>query len=38
MMTPDPFLRHRSEFPILEHSTYLISTSLGALDRPVVVT
>ena len=35
-MTPaelaaDPLLRFRSRFPILEHSTYLISNSLGAM-------
>ncbi|HEV2064964.1 MAG TPA: aminotransferase class V-fold PLP-dependent enzyme [Thermoanaerobaculia bacterium] len=29
----DPLLRFRSEFPILERSTYLISNSLGAMPR-----
>ena len=29
----DPFLRYRSEFPILEETTYLISNSLGAMPR-----
>ncbi len=28
-------LRYRSEFPILEHTTYLISNSLGAMPRGV---
>ncbi|MEX1245438.1 MAG: aminotransferase class V-fold PLP-dependent enzyme [Thermoanaerobaculia bacterium] len=32
-MASDPLLRHRSEFPILESSTYLISNSLGAMPR-----
>lgn len=31
----DPFLRYRSEFPILEQTTYLISNSLGAMPRGV---
>ena len=31
----DELLRFRSEFPILEHSTYLISNSLGAMPRGV---
>jgi kynureninase len=31
--SPDPLLRFRSEFPILEQSTYLISNSLGAMPR-----
>ena len=31
----DELLRYRSEFPILEHSTYLISNSLGAMPRGV---
>jgi kynureninase len=31
----DPFLRYRSEFPILERTTYLISNSLGAMPRGV---
>lgn len=30
---PDPLLRWRSEFPILERTTYLISNSLGAMPR-----
>ncbi|HXR98387.1 MAG TPA: aminotransferase class V-fold PLP-dependent enzyme [Terriglobales bacterium] len=29
----DPLLRFRSEFPILERTTYLISNSLGAMPR-----
>jgi kynureninase len=31
MQTVDPLLARRSEFPILERSTYLISNSLGAM-------
>ncbi len=31
----DPLLRCRSEFPILEKTTYLISNSLGAMPRGV---
>jgi kynureninase len=31
----DPLLRFRSEFPILEKTTYLISNSLGAMPRRV---
>ena len=31
----DPLLRYRSEFPILETSTYMISNSLGAMPRAV---
>jgi kynureninase len=31
----DPFLRYRSEFPILDQTTYLISNSLGAMPRGV---
>jgi kynureninase len=31
----DELLRYRSEFPILERSTYLISNSLGAMPRGV---
>ena len=37
-MTPekdDELLRYRSEFPILERTTYLISNSLGAMPRGV---
>jgi kynureninase len=30
---PDPLLRFRPEFPILEKTTYLISNSLGAMPR-----
>ncbi len=32
---PDPLLRYRSEFPILERTNYLISNSLGAMPRGV---
>ncbi len=32
---PDELLRYRSEFPILERTTYLISNSLGAMPRDV---
>jgi kynureninase len=31
----DELLRYRSEFPILERTTYLISNSLGAMPRAV---
>ena len=31
----DDLLRYRSEFPIVEHTTYLISNSLGAMPRGV---
>ncbi len=31
----DTLLRYRSEFPILEHTNYLISNSLGAMPRGV---
>src|SRR6204780_2276842 len=31
----DPLLRYRSEFPILDRTTYLISNSLGAMPRAV---
>ena len=31
----DPLLRFRSQFPILETSTYLVSNSLGAMPRSV---
>ena len=34
-MSPDPLLRLRPEFPILESTTYLISNSLGARPRGV---
>ena len=33
--TDDELLRYRSEFPILERTTYLISNSLGAMPRGV---
>lgn len=33
--TDDELLRYRSEFPILERTTYLISNSLGAMPRAV---
>ena len=32
-MSPDALLSWRKEFPILEHTTYLISHSLGAMPR-----
>src|SRR4051812_31124158 len=35
MTTQDPLLAFRSEFPILERSTYLVSNSLGAMPRGV---
>ena len=35
MSTSDELLRYRSEFPILENTTYLISNSLGAMPRAV---
>ena len=35
MPTSDDLLRYRSEFPILENTTYLISNSLGAMPRAV---
>jgi kynureninase len=35
MPTSDDLLRYRSEFPILERTTYLISNSLGAMPRAV---
>src|SRR5437899_655540 len=35
MSTSDDLLHYRSEFPILEHTTYLISNSLGAMPRAV---
>src|ERR671914_66636 len=31
----DPLLAFRSEFPILERTTYLVSNSLGAMPRAV---
>jgi kynureninase len=34
-MTGDPLLQFRSEFPILERTTYLVSNSLGAMPRAV---
>ena len=35
MTLPDPLLRFRTEFPILETSTYLVSNSLGAMPASV---
>jgi kynureninase len=35
MITADPLLRFRAEFPILERTTYMISNSLGAMPRGV---
>src|SRR6516164_1421993 len=35
MAPTDELLRHRSEFPILERTNYLISNSLGAMPRDV---
>jgi len=35
MPTSDGLLGYRSQFPILEHTTYLISNSLGAMPRAV---
>jgi len=32
---PDDMLRYRSQFPILERCTYLISNSLGAMPKAV---
>ena len=32
-LTPDPLLAWRKQFPILEHTTYLISHSLGPMPR-----
>src|SRR5580704_4269383 len=32
---PDSLLHYRTEFPILEHSNYMISNSLGAMPRNV---
>src|SRR5271157_1816441 len=34
-LMPDELLRYRSEFPILDRTTYLISNSLGAMPRGV---
>jgi kynureninase len=34
-MISDPLLAFRSEFPILERTTYLVSNSLGAMPRTV---
>jgi len=31
----DPLLAWRNEFPILEHTTYMISHSLGPMPRRV---
>ena len=35
LMTADPLLRFREEFPILASTTYLVSNSLGAMPRAV---
>jgi kynureninase len=35
LLMPDELLRYRSEFPILDRTTYLISNSLGAMPRGV---
>ena len=35
MPMTDSLLRFRSEFPILERTTYMISNSLGAMPRGV---
>ena len=35
MTTRDPLLGWRTEFPILERTTYLVSNSLGAMPRTV---
>lgn len=35
MPAADPLLAYRSEFPILERTTYLVSNSLGAMPRTV---
>jgi kynureninase len=35
MLMSDDLLRYRSEFPILEHTLYMISNSLGAMPRGV---
>ena len=35
MSVTDPLLAFRSEFPILERTTYLVSHSLGAMPRTV---
>jgi kynureninase len=34
-MTHDPLLRYRSQFPIVDLTTYLVSHSLGAMPRSV---
>jgi len=34
-LMPDELLRHRSQFPILDRTNYLISNSLGAMPRGV---
>ena len=34
-LMPEELLRYRSEFPILDRTTYLISNSLGAMPRGV---
>jgi Kynureninase len=35
MASADPLLEYRKEFPILEHTTYLVSNSLGPMPRSV---
>lgn len=35
MTPPDPLLAFRAEFPILGHTNYLVSNSLGAMPRSV---
>jgi kynureninase len=35
IMSADPLLQYRAEFPILERTTYLVSNSLGAMPRSV---
>jgi kynureninase len=35
MAPADPLLEYRKEFPILEHTTYLVSNSLGPMPRSV---
>jgi kynureninase len=35
MTDGDPLLRYRAEFPILGHTNYLVSNSLGAMPRSV---
>jgi kynureninase len=35
MSTTDSLLKYRDEFPILGHTNYLVSNSLGAMPRGV---